>query len=204
MNFPTMLASKISLSIHPLFLHCSSYSWSQQIGKSVSSVVFSIQASIFSRIDSGVPLWKNIPSNILELTFYPFSMAVGGPGNFLSPFPTLLSTNIFVLGGEPYALVPIVRAQPFPIFDQVVHPWGRSPRLRPSGSPQVLQIPPRGGHAPLQNSPGADPGLPWLYPTFAFGPDMVPQSFIVWNSHPLAFSKFSLVHQRARRKSQLF
>ena len=60
-------------------------------------------------------------------------------------------------GGEPCAFASIVQARPFPIFGRPVHPGDASPRLRPGGSPQALQTPPRGGRPALRS-----PARGWL------------------------------------------
>ena len=67
---------------------------------------------------------------------------------------------------EPYAFALVVRARPFPVFGRPVHPWARALRLRPGGSPQTLQTPPRGGRPALQKIHDVGSRSAYLSPGF--------------------------------------
>jgi hypothetical protein len=51
---------------------------------------------------------------------------------------------------EPNAFASLVQARPFLVFGRPVHLWDSSLRLRPGGSPQALQTPPRDGRPALR------------------------------------------------------
>ncbi len=75
----------------------------------------------------------------------------GLPGSLASLLHRVARTHLGAMGWNQCAFAPIVRARPFPIFGRPVHPWDRSRRLRPGGSPHALQTPPRGGRPALQS-----------------------------------------------------
>ena len=76
----------------------------------------------------------------------------GLPGSHTLLPHRVARTHLGTMDRNPCAFATILLARPLPILGRPVHPWDHTPRLRPGGSPQALQTPPRGGRPALRCS----------------------------------------------------